>query len=71
MVEKQWKGQFEDGRRDLTPIHSGYWNEESVEKIEKMYEIDNKEKEERNEKIWIKHEKTVFDELAWKDEIKK
>ena len=71
MVEKQWKGQFKDGRRDLTPIHSGYWNGESVEEIEKIYEIDNKEKEEKNEKIWIKHEKPVFDELAWNDEIKK
>ena len=71
MVEKQWKGQFKDGRRDLTPIHSGYWNGESVEEIEKIYEIDNKEKEEKNEKTLIKHEKPVFDELAWNDEIKK
>ena len=70
-VDKQWKGQFKDGKRELTPIHSGVWRREKIQETIDMYRREDEEKERRGEERWIIHEKLKFDGVMWEEERKK
>ena len=70
-IENQWKIQFKDGERTITPIHSKQWGEHSIQEITDLYKKEDEEKEKKGDKRWITHNKPQFNEKKWKEEIKK